>query len=386
MTGSWLQIVGLAWLVLTLTESPLALGAVVGAQFLPVLLLSPFGGIAADRWPKRRTLAIAQACAMLQALALAMLTVTGAVQVWHLYVLAVIAGAIQAVDSPARASMARELVPGGEIANAVALSSTVWTLSRMVGPALGGIVISTLGVAACFFINAASFVPAIAGLALIDPRQLHGVPNALVGSVVAQLREGIDYATRSRDIVLPLILLVALGAFGLRHELLIPLMARYLLETDALQFGLLTSAVGVGSTVATIVVAYRRSVSVGTLIVSASVFSGTWLLIAASQSLPVTAALLAVLGMSGSTFLQTGQSRLQVAVPDALRGRVMSIWHLLYTGTTPVGSVILGGVAGAVGVAASIALAGALCAVGVLVAATYWRRTRPGSSGVAGAI
>ncbi len=100
----------------------------------------------------------------------------------------------------------------------------------------------------------------------------------------------------------------------------------------------------------------------------------------------MTAALLAVLGMSGSTFLQTGQSRLQVAVPDALRGRVMSIWHLLYTGTTPVGSVILGGVAGAVGVAASIALAGALCAVGVLVAATYWRRTRPGSSGVAGAI
>lgn len=373
--GTWIQTVALGWLVLTLTDSPLALGTVFALQYVPVLVLALFGGVLADRWPKRPLMMITHGASLAQALTLAVLTSTGVVQLWHLYLLAVVFGVISALDNPIRQAIVVELVGKDEVPNAVALISSLHTVSRMIGPALGGLAIAGVGFAGCFYLNAASYVAALGSLALMDPARFLHVPAPLRGAMLRRVGEGIAYAFRTPEILLVLIVMFALGTFGYNFPVSVPLIARYVVEVGPDGLGFLLSALGAGATVAALVIAYGRWTSARVLIGSAFAFSFVLIIIGQTRSFAVSIVLFACLGFASSIFLPTANTRLQLSTPDHLRGRVMSLWTLLFLGTTPFGSLLTGAVAERLGVPFAITLSALLCLVGAAAGFAYWRAT-----------
>ena len=364
-SGTWMQRVAQAWLVLQLTDSPFALGAVSALQFTPLLLLCLFGGVVADRFGKRNILLVTQAIMAGQAVLIAMLTTSGQIQVWHIFVLASVLGLANAFGNPARQALVMELVGPEQVANAVALNSSLGNTARIVGPAIGGAVVATMGVAACFWLNAVSFLAVIGALLAMRPAQFYDVPAPGRGPLLGQIREGLSFALRTRDIGLVVLVLGVLGTFGYNFNVFIPLLARYVLDSDALGYGVLFSCLGAGSVAAALVLAGRRGASERTLLVGAAIFTAVLLLIAVSRWLPVTAGLLALLGASGIVFSTTANTRMQLAAPAALRGRVMSLYTLLLAGTTPIGSFVVGGLSEHLGVDRALAICAGLCAVGV---------------------
>lgn len=383
-TGNWIQVVGQAWLVLALTNSPFALGTVTSLQFVPVLLFSLFGGVVADRMPKRRTLFVIQAVGAVSALALAVLSARGVVELWHVYVFAVVTGVLLAFDGPVRNALVVELVEQDEIPNAVALSSSVFTLSRFLGPAVGGIALANVSFAGCFALNALSYVPALVTLWSIDGRRMRTASRPDRGPILANIRAGLGYAWRTPNVMLPLIVIGMLALVGYQYPVVIPLVARYLLAVGPEGLGFFTSAVGVGSIAATIWMAYRRFSSIRVQLWAATAFTLGWLVIAFSRSYGLSIVAFVALGFAGSTFLQSGQTRIQLNTPDAMRGRVMSIWSLLFTGTTSFGTFGLGALAQRAGVDVLVFAVALSCALGVATAFAYslrngliGRRTRP---------
>jgi len=214
LTGTWMQTIGQAWLVLDLTHSPLALGTVTMLQFLPISLLVLFGGVIADKVPKRRLLVLTQTAAMTQAFILAFLTWSGLVALWQVYVLAAMLGLTNAIDNPTRQAFVVEMVGRDDIANAVALNSSLFNGARLVGPALGGVIIAVVGVGTAFFVNGVSFIAVIAGLLLMRPGLLYPATRGGEGRLLEQLAEGLRYSLRTPAILLVLILMAAIGTFG----------------------------------------------------------------------------------------------------------------------------------------------------------------------------
>jgi MFS family permease len=375
LSGTWMQRVAQSWLVLQLTDSPLALGTVTALQFLPISLLSLFGGVLADRVPKRRLLMVTQSIQIVQAVAIAVLAGSGAIQLWHIYALAAVLGLANAFDTPARQSMLAEMVGPRDLSNAVALQSSLFNAARIVGPALAGGIIATVGVTACFWLNAASYLAVIAALAAMRPADFFDLPAPSRGRVLGQLRDGLAYALKTREVCLVIIMLGALGAFGYNFNTFIPLLARYALDSDAAGFGLLFSCLGLGSVVAGLLIASREQVTERTLFVGAGAFTGLLGLVAVSPSFALTAALLIVLGAASTVFSATANTRMQLAAPIELRGRVMSIFTLLTMGSTPIGSPLIGMLAEYQGIRVALCELALLCALGVVAGLVYARRS-----------
>lgn len=376
LTGTWIQVVGQAWLVLNLTNSPLALGTVTTLQFLPILLLTLVAGVVADRVPKRRFLVATQSAAALQALLLALLVSTGLVRLWHVYVLALALGVNNAFDNPTRQAFVPEMVGKDLLRNAIPLNSTLFNSARIVGPAIGGLTIAILGVGGTFFLNAASFVPVIGALLLMRSSQLFPTRKA-EGRMLTQLREGLDFAVGTPRVFLILLLLAFIGTFGYNFTVMLPLLARFVLHVQSVGFGIMTSVVGVGSVLAALSIAYTRSATEKQLLLGAAAFSLLLILVGLSRWFGVTLVLLVLLGFAGIIFTATANTRLQLSAPDGLRGRVMSLYILLFAGTTPIGSFLLGNVAERFGVQKAIVLFGALSVLGVIVALLYRATRKP---------
>jgi len=374
LSGSWMQTLAQSWLVIQLTDSKEALGLVTMLQFLPITLLVLFAGVIADRVPKRDLIIATRVLAMAQALLLAALVATDQVQLWHVYVLAVVLGLSNAFEQPTRQAFVIEMVGKEDLLNAVALNSGLFNGARLVGPSIGGVVIAVLGVQAAFFINAISFIPTILALTMMDMSQLYTpdrkTPTA--AGAVSELREGISYALRTPAPFLMVILAFFIGMFGFNFIVVLPLVARYVLHGGSVQFGFLTAALGAGAVASALFLAGRKKVSVGTVFAGGILFSLLLATVAASHWFAVTMVALVLLGVALTAFSATANTALQLATPDHLRGRVMGLWMLLFAGSTPFGGYLTGFLAERIGVQEAIGFNAGMCLAGVAVAGLYF--------------
>jgi MFS family permease len=372
LIGTWMQSIGQAWLVLVLSHNnALELGIVGALQFLPVLVFSLFGGVIADRWPKRRLLLVTQSSAMLLALILYALTAAHVVQIWHIFVLATLLGTVNAVDMPTRQAFVVEMVGREEVMNAVALNSSLFNTARIVGPAVGGVLIAWLGVSLLFLLNGLSFIAVIIGLALMRSSELHTVirPQNARGAraTFSQLGEGLRYV-RESAVVLSIILLVAgVGTFALNFNVILPIFAADVLRVGAPGFGVMSAVTGAGSLVAALVIAATgRKPRMSILLMSGAALALCEIGFALSQWYPLSLLLLAGCGFATISFSATANTALQTASPDHLRGRIMGLYIVFFAGTTPIGNLFTGGVASAWNPALAVIVDAAIAALVVL--------------------
>jgi MFS family permease len=308
---------------------------------------------------------------MTQAFILAFLTWSGLVALWQVYVLAAMLGLTNALDNPTRQAFVVEMVGRDDIANAVALNSSLFNGARLVGPALGGVIIAVVGVGTAFFVNGVSFIAVIAGLLLMRPGLLYPATRGGEGRLLEQLAEGLRYSLRTPAILLVLILMAAIGTFGYNFTVVLPLLARNVLHVGSIGFGGMTSAMGVGSLVAALALATLRKPSRRTLLIGAMAFAALLAAVAASHWYALTLVLLVALGAASISFTATANSSLQISAPDHLRGRVMSLYMLLFAGTTPIGGELTGFMAEHIGVQSTVGIEAAICAVGIAAALAY---------------
>ncbi len=373
VTGTWMQRIAQAWLVLQLTDSPLALGTIATVQFLPILVFSLFGGVFADRLPKLRVITTTQTVMAVQALVFAVLTSAGVINLAEVYVLSGVLGVASALDMPTRQAFLVEMVGPEDLPNAVALNSVQFNVARISGPALGGLAIAVIGVSGCLYVNAASFVAVIAALAMMRRDQFHDVPPRIKGKVFAQLREGLGYAFHTPDIAFIIIVLGIVGTFGYNFTVVLPLIAKYSLNAGPGGFGLLTSVMGIGSVFAGIGVAMGKSPSRGRLLMGATGVSVLLFGLAFCTSWFAAVPVVLALGVFSILFQTTASTRLQLLAPREMRGRIMSIYQLLFAGTTPIGGAIYGLLANSGGVKWATGVMAVLCGFGVVAGLTYLR-------------
>jgi MFS family permease len=378
LIGTWMQSVGQSWLVLELTGSPFQLGLVNALQFTPILLLSPVGGALSDRLGKRRILLVTQAAMMAQALVLALLVWSGHIRYWHVASLAAIYGLGRAIDIPTRQAFLTDLVGKPDLPNAVALNSVVVNGARIVGPGVAGLLIARFDVAAAFFLNGASFLAVLAALAAIHAEG-HPHPAGRLG-IRQGLMGALTYAAGAPPVAFTLALLAVLSLLVINFNVVVPLIARDVLNEGAEGFGLLMSALGVGAVTGGLGVALLRRgrPPLSLLAGSAAVLCVGVMALAMVGQFAVAVAVLAGLG-GFQIFFTTGcNTTLQLTTPDALRGRVMGLYALTWAGMTPFGSLLVGTIAEHLGVRAACALGGVtgLLAVGALVLVAHRRELR----------
>jgi MFS family permease len=376
ISGTWMQTTAQAWLVLQLSNSPFALGLVTTLQFLPVMLLALFGGVLADRLPKRRTLIATQTLLLIQATIFGLLVATNSIQLWHIYLLAVIQGCVQAIDTPTRQAFVAEMVGHDELTNAIALNSMTFNGGRIIGPALAGFVIARIGVAPALFFNALSYVAVVIALLLMNEKALFAAVVVPQGSAWHRLKEGLSYTRRTPQVLAIIIVLAAIGTFGYNFTVVLPLIASYVLHTDAQGFGALSSFLGVGSLVAALSTAYVREVTMRRLLLGAAAFSLLFALTAITPVFAISAPLLTALGAAAIVFSTSANTLLQLTVPNELRGRVMSLQVLLVMGSTPIGAFVIGLLSEHVGVPAALLTCAFLCTLGVAGGLRYRRTHR----------
>ncbi len=375
MIGTWMQMAAQAWLVLTLTHSSTTLGLIVALQTLPILLLGPYGGVIADRIDKRRLMVALQAMMGLQALALGLLTVSGAVNIWEIGGLAVLLGLNNAFENPARQSFMMEMVGGESLRNAVSLSSVLVNVARSVGPAIAGILIATVGEGVCFLLNAASFIAVIYSLSTLDRSSLRRSPPA--GRAPGQLREGLSYVRRTPELLVPLVMMALAGTLAYEFQVSLPVMAKQGLHVGAAGYGFMTAAMGVGAVAGGLLVAAVGRTGVRTLSLAAAAFGLLLALAALAPSLPVELIALALVGWASISFMATGNSTMQLASAPTMRGRVMSLWFVAFQGSTPIGGPIVGWAMAAAGARAGLGLGAATCLLVALIGLLSIRRLTP---------
>jgi MFS family permease len=372
LSGTWMQMTAQAWLVLTLTHSSTALGAIIALQTLPVLLLAPYGGVLADRLNKRRVMIALQGAMGLQALALGLLTVTGSVRVWEIGLLAAILGLNNAFENPARQSFMLEMVGPEHLRNAVSLNSVLVNVARTIGPAVGGLLIAGVGVGVCFLINAVSFVAVIGSLLRMDLSAL--APTPPTPRARGQLREGLAYVRHTPELAIPLLMMAVVGCLTYEFQVSLPVMARSALHAGATGFGFMTGAMGVGAIVGGLLVATRGKTGLRPLAMAGLAFGVAVALAALAPSLGYELAALGLVGGASIAFMATGNSTLQLEARPEMRGRVMSLWFVAFQGSTPVGGPIVGAVMALAGARAGLGLGAVTCLAVALIGLWTVRR------------
>ena len=360
ISGNWMQTVAEMWLIVQLTGSGVSVGLTAGLQFLPLLLFGAYGGLLADRIGKRRLLTVTQLLMAVPALTLFALTVSGSVQAWMVFALVFVRGCVLAIDNPARQAFVVELVGADRVVNAVALNSVVVHSSRILGPAAAGAVIALLGVGPCFLINALTFLAMIAALRLMNPATLHVA--AIAARAPGQLRSAIAYVRATPELVVPLAMMALVGTVSFNFQVLLPLLAHDTWHGTATTYATLTAAMGVGSICGALAAGARGRVSPRLLVVSALAFGAAELLVALAPTLNLQLLALVPLGAASVTFAAGVNSILQISVEPTMRGRVMSLYSVVFLGSTPIGAPLVGWLAQEAGPRAGL-YAGAIAAL-----------------------
>ncbi len=342
MSGTWMQTVAQGLLVLQLTGSGTALGVVTALQTLPVLLFGAWGGLIADRYPKRAILYAVQVVSGLASLLMGTLVVAGRIELWMVYAIAVVLGAVKVFDNPTRQTFVREMVGNDLLRNAVSLNSTEMNLTRVIGPAIAGVFVATLGVGACFIANGISFLAPIITLTLMRRNELH--PAKRVARAKGQLVEGLRYVAEIPTLRNTLLMMAIIGTFTYEFSVILPLFAEFSLHRAATGYAALTAAMGIGAVIGGLYTASRTARDPKAMVVSAFLFGVSMLMIAASPTLPVAFMAMVVVGFFSITFTSLGNVTLQLNSLPTMQGRVMSLWSIAFLGTTPIGGPIIGAI------------------------------------------
>jgi len=373
-TGTWMGRVAQDWLVLTeLTpHSSVALGIVTGLQFAPLAIFAPVSGMIADRFPKRRILFATQSALALTSLLTGVLVVTGAVQLWHIYLLAFVQGVAAALDNPARQTFVSEMVPHESLSNAVGLNSASFNAARLIGPGAAGLVIAGFGTGPAFFLNTLSFVAVLFALSRMRPAELNITPRH---RGKGQIREGLRYVRGRPDIILIMALVFVLGTFGMNFQMTTALMATTVFHKGPGAYGLLGSIMAVGSLSAALLSARRPNPRLRILLVAFAAFSVASAAAALAPSYVWFAVLLIPVGLTALTVLTTANSMVQLSVDPAMRGRVMALYMAVFMGGTPLGSPLIGWIGQAWGPRWTILVGSVATGLAVLAAMLYLMRS-----------
>jgi MFS family permease len=374
VTGTWMQSVAAAWLVLQLTGSSVALGIQLALNFGPILLLGAWAGLLADRRDKRVILIGTQTAFALQALALWVLVFAGVAQLWMVYALSLFAGIVTAVDNPARQSFYAEMVGQKDLTNAVSLNSAVMTGTRVVGPALAGVLIATVGLAPSFLFNGISYVAVIAALIAMRPDELHREVVPVRGK--GQLREGLAYVRRTPGLLLPLAWMAVIFTFSFNFSVLFPVLATRVFHGNAGTYATMLSVLGVGSLLGALAMARQQEPNLQRLAGAAIAFGAMSVLAAAAPSFWSELLVLLPMGVVSMVFMITGNSTLQLRSRANMRGRVMALYGIVFLGGTPIGAPIAGWVADRFGPRMGIALGGLIAVATGLVGLWMLSRLR----------
>lgn len=365
LSGTWMQGVAQAWLVLDLTGSGTALGLVSSLQFLPVLLFGPLGGVLADRFDKRRLLYGTQLVAAALALILGILVATDTVELWMVYLLAMGLGFVYVVDNPARQTFIHEMVGPDHLTNAVSLNSVVVNVARVIGPGLAGTLIVTVGLAPCFFINAASYGAVLISLYLMNPDRL--IRDHRGGKGRGQLMEGLRYVRRTPEVLVPLVMMAVAGTLAYEFHVTLPLLARFTFEGNAGTYGLMSVLMGTGAVIGGLATAAAGRRPATSLAATAVVFGVIQVITSLAPTLGLTHLALLFLGAASIRFLALGNATLQLAAAPEMRGRVMALWAVAFLGSTPIGGPLIGWIGEHLGPRVAMGLGGfAVVAAGIL--------------------
>src|ERR1035437_3802941 len=368
VTGTWMQTLAQAWLLMTLVgknQAIVLLGLLGVAQFVPVLVLGLFGGIIADIWPKRRTVIATQIAAGLLALTLGGLDYFHVVAVWHIFVLAFLLGIVNAVDMPTRQSFVVEMVGRDDIANAVALNSAVFSGGRIVGPAIAGILIGILGTALCFVLNGLSYGAVVISLLAMRDSELMPAARLAMPKTVAAIREnlgdGLRYVWNTPVVLLAIGVIGFVSTFGMNFNVVLPVMAARVLNVGSNGLGLLFASMGAGALIAALAVATLQRPRLRILIGGGMVLGVSALVLPSTTAFPVALPTVFFSGAGAIATAASANSLIQITVPGPLRGRVMSVYTTVVAGSSPVGNGLTGGVGGLWGTPAALLMNGAIC-------------------------
>ncbi|GGM03147.1 MFS transporter [Streptomyces fumigatiscleroticus] len=363
--GTWMQRIAQDWLVLSLTGSSAAVGITTALQFLPMLLFGLYGGVLVDRLRKRPTLLVTQSSMAVTALALAALTLTGHIQIWHVYVAAFAMGLATVVDNPARQSFVSELVGPGQLQNAVSLNSANFQSARLVGPAVAGLLITGVGTGWAFFLNGVSFVAPLTGLLLMRARELHVVERAPRGK--GQLREGLRYVAGRPELIWTIVLIGFIGTFGFNFPVFLSAFADDIFDAGAGTYSLFNTLMAVGSLAGALLAARRGTARLRLLIVAALAFGLLETVAAVAPELWLFALLMVPIGVFSMTVNVTANTSIQMSTDPAMRGRVMALYMMVFLGGSPVGAPIVGWVTDAYGARVGFAAGGIIAATAAAV-------------------
>lgn len=347
VAGNWMQNVAISWVVLQLSHSGAVLGAMTAARFVPLLLLGPWGGLITDRSDKRRMMIITQICLALLSFVLAVLSLTGHVTLFALLAIVVSLGIVNVFDGPARQSLISNMVGRDRIANAIALNSIAMNTSRIVGPAVGGLLIASIGVTPCFFVNAISFAAVIASLAAMRTSEL--MPSRREVRSKGQIRAGLRYIAGTPALIAPLVMVLVTGTFAWEFPVTLPLLTTRTFHGSAAVYGTMTACMGLGSIAGALAAAKRRRLTVRSLSLSAAIWGILIAAAAAAPSLAVLYVVIVLVGAGAITFNSAAKTLLQLESAPQMRGRVMAIWSMSWQGTTVIGAPLVGAVGGSFG-------------------------------------
>ena len=376
-TGTWIDKVAQAWLVLALTHSAFAVGVLAACQFVPFSVLGLVAGVVVDRLDTWRTVVVTQAIRMVIASVLAAIVLAGIAQVWMIYTLAIMTGIVLVLDAPSRQQLTFKMVGRAELPNAVALNSSLFNAARIVGPGIGGLLIAAFGVGPAFAINAASFVAVLVGLLLMDTSNLMSfAPREHVATLFADLREGVSYARESPHVRLVLAMLVAISTIAMNFNVLLPVLARSTLESGPGVFGLIAACFGAGALVGGLLSAALSRASWKAIVAGAGGLGVAELVLAPQHSLGPAVVLLFIAGVCFTLYTANSNALLQLRAPDHLRGRVIGFYYFAFNGLAPLGGILTGWLAATGGTELAFAVAGTVTALVALTAQPQLPRVR----------
>jgi len=368
-SGTWIDKVAQAWLVLALTHSAFAVGLLAACQFVPFSVLGLMAGVIVDRLDTWRTVVVTQAIRMVIAATLAGVVLAGVVQVWMVYTLALLTGIVLVLDAPSRQQLTFKMVGRDELPNAVALNSSLFNAARIVGPGIGGLLIAGFGVGPAFAINAASFVAVLAGLRLMDTSKLVAfAPREHLPTLLGGLREGVAYARESPHVRLVLTMLVAISTIAMNFNVLLPVLARRTLDSGPGVFGLVAACFGAGALVGGLLSAALSRASWKAIIAGAGGLGLAELVLAPQHSLGPAIVLLFIAGVCFTLYTANSNTVLQLRAPDHLRGRVIGFYYFAFNGLAPLGGILTGWLAATGGTELAFAVAGTVTAVVAIAA------------------
>ncbi len=378
-SGTWMQSIAQALLVLDLTGSGTDLGVIIALQSLPMLLAGPWGGVVADRFPKRLVLYLTQTAFALQALVLGVLVATDVARVWMVGVLALVYGCIRVIDSPTRQAFVMEMVGRDQLQNAVSLNSTLMSLARIIGPTVAGVLVATIGLAGCFLVNAGSYLLVVLALLLMHSDEFYASPRAR--KVRGQMAAGWSYAKSNHPVLIALLMMTLIGTFTYEFSVVLPLMATQTFHAGATGYAWMNALMGVGAVIGGLVVASSSKLSVKLLATIACGFGAAEMLTAFSPTLEIALVGMVFIGFMSVGFSSRGNATIQLFSAPEMRGRVLAFWMMAFIGSKPIGGPIVGWVGEQFGPRAAMGLGGVAAflagILGLIAVITLLDRDRP---------